>query len=461
MSLEGLVTDDLNLPNVQTLRHISSNGQHTYESVSIAPKGVACCLMGAADRRPNGTKRQMFVDTPREGMPAIIHHKRKRWICKACGKTTYEDLDWAEGGRSMTGRMGEWLFKQSIKRSFSAVAADAGIDAGTVTAVFEERAAPAVKAIRLKTPRVLGLDEKHIFGGFRAVMGDVEQRTMFWMLPARTPQALARFFAKIPNREKVEVVVVDMYRGYPALIREWFPDASIVIDKFHITQYATMAMDRARAALRKGMDRPERVKMLRRRWTLLKRRENWQTKHHATFRKIKDQYPELAEIYEWKERACQIWDAENRRDAEMAYMKWLRDLPDRFRTFFKKFTTAMKNWGREIFNYFDHRYTNAYVERLNGMVDDANRIGRGYSYRVLFFKTMLQHGVPKKRPKRLIKTADILDGIDFKRLMTHIYGFGILAMFCEGLWKALTKKFHHRAVPLSTLSDRFRDPSVW
>lgn len=35
MSFEGLVTDSLNLPGLKTLRHVSSNGQHTFESISI------------------------------------------------------------------------------------------------------------------------------------------------------------------------------------------------------------------------------------------------------------------------------------------------------------------------------------------------------------------------------------------------------------------------------------------
>jgi transposase len=414
--------------------------------------------------RPNGTKRQVLVDTPREGLPAVIHHTRKRWSCAECKIVSYEALPWAEVGRKMTARTGAWILAQATARSFTAVANDCGLDPRTVADVFEERAKPAVLAIKAKTPRVLGLDEKHIFGGFRAVMGDVEQRTMFWMLPARTPQALATFFEKIPDRERVEVVTVDMYHGYPKLLQEWFPGATVVIDKFHITQYATMGMDRARASLRGGMDKPERVRMLRRRWTLLKRRRNWETKHHATFNKIKEQYPELAEIYEWKERACAIWDLTDRREAEQAYLAWLDELPGQYRTFFKRFTTAMKNWGPQIFNYFDHRYTNAYIERLNGMVDDANRIGRGYSYRVLFFKTMLQHGVPKRRPRRLNKSAELLDGIVPQGLTGSIFGLDRLGILIGALaragWRLWRDRGYH-GVPLSTLSDSFRDGSRW
>lgn len=68
MSLEGLVTDSLNLPGIKTLRHVSSNGQHTFESVSTDPDGPPCCTV--PELSPNGTKRLVFIDTPREGRPA-------------------------------------------------------------------------------------------------------------------------------------------------------------------------------------------------------------------------------------------------------------------------------------------------------------------------------------------------------------------------------------------------------
>lgn len=36
----------------------------------------------------------------------------------------------------------------------------------------------------------------------------------------------------------------------------------------------------------------------------------------------------------------------------------------------------MGNWREEIFAYFDHRYTNATTEALNGVIKTVNRTGR-------------------------------------------------------------------------------------
>jgi transposase len=456
LTLEGIVSDNLNLPNLKTLKHVSSNGQHTYLSQSVEPVGTPCCLLWEAMRFPNGFKSQQFIDTPREGRPAIIHHKRRRWGCEACGKTTYEDLPWAEPGRGITARCADWLFRQAIGRSFTAVSNELGVDARTVAEVFQDHAIPAVKEIRRQTPRVLGLDEKHIFDGFRAVLGNVEQRTMFWMLPARNEETLSRFFDTIPDRHVVEVVTIDMFHGYRRLLPKFFPEAVLVIDKFHITRYATMAIDLARAAMRQEQTKEARIRLMHQRFTLLRRRHKWKDRDPARFEKIKAVYPDLADLFEWKERACDIFDQPYTRDqAERAYIAWRSELPGRHARFFRKFTTAMTNWGREIFNYFDHRYTNAYIERLNGMVDDANRIGRGYSYRVLFLKTMLQHGVPKRRAKKIIRSKDVLDGVIYEFMGDRETIEEMLAPYLDE--EALIT---HGPL-LATLSERFRTRHVW
>jgi hypothetical protein len=38
------------------------------------------------------------------------------------------------------------------------------------------------------------------------------------------------------------------------------------------------------------------------------------------------------------------------------------------------------NWDTEIFAYFKHRATNAYVEGLNSVIRKTYRLGRGYSF---------------------------------------------------------------------------------
>ena len=51
-----------------------------------------------------------------------------------------------------------------------------------------------------------------------------------------------------------------------------------------------------------------------------------------------------------------------------------------------------KRWRKLVFNYFDHRYTNGYVEAVNGLLDEISRAGRGYDLETLRAKALFKYG---------------------------------------------------------------------
>lgn len=67
---------------------------------------------------------------------------------------------------------------------------------------------------------------------------DVESRCIFEILLDRRKACLSNYFYSYPRRvrEKVEFVITDMYSPYIDLARKVFPNAKIIIDKFHIVQ---------------------------------------------------------------------------------------------------------------------------------------------------------------------------------------------------------------------------------
>ncbi|WP_137602686.1 transposase [Paucilactobacillus nenjiangensis] len=64
-------------------------------------------------------------------------------------------------------------------------------------------------------------------------------------------QYLSQFSLK--NRQKVEIVVMDMNAGYQAPIRELFPNAIIVVDRFHIVQLAMKAVQSERIKIQREL----------------------------------------------------------------------------------------------------------------------------------------------------------------------------------------------------------------
>ena len=65
---------------------------------------------------------------------------------------------------------------------------------------------------------------------------------------------------------------------------------------------------------------------------------------------------------------------------------------------FKEFVDTVENWRTEIFNYFDHNYTNAVTEALNAVCKEIAVVGRGYTFDVLRAKIL--YGTKATKPPK-------------------------------------------------------------
>lgn len=109
------------------------------------------------------------------------------------------------------------------------------------------------KTVRFETPEWLGIDEIYLLGKHRCVIANVARRTLIDMLPNRTKELVARYLHALPNRERVEYVVMDMWQPYHDLVRELLPQARIVVDKFHVVRMANQCLEAVRKELRRGL----------------------------------------------------------------------------------------------------------------------------------------------------------------------------------------------------------------
>ncbi|MDF7809684.1 transposase, partial [Pontiellaceae bacterium B12219] len=85
-------------------------------------------------------------------------------------------------------------------------------------------------------PEVLGIDE-HFFSkrkGYVTTFCDLKKHRVFELAMGRTHNALEPFLRSLKGRERVKVVCIDLSSSYRAIVREYFPNARIVSDRFHV-----------------------------------------------------------------------------------------------------------------------------------------------------------------------------------------------------------------------------------
>lgn len=109
-----------------------------------------------------------------------------------------------------------------------------------------------------------------------------------------------------------------------------------------------------------------------------------------------DNDPLLKDGWETKEAFHAIWSATDRATAEKAFDDWRAAIPASVAAEFGAAAATVENWRPYIFNFFDHRFTNAYTESLNRITKDFNRVGRGYKFDRIRAKILLRKPITSK-----------------------------------------------------------------
>jgi transposase len=276
----------------------------------------------------------------------------------------------------MTRRLLDYIEKESLLRPFCEVAPEVGLSPKTVRQIFRARVAVCERTATSTAPRVLGIDGVYIERKERAILTDIEKGSIIDIWGSIKTDPLAASLHHLPNFDQIEVVVMDMAKSLKSAVKQALPNAIIVVDRYHIQRMANEALDHVRKRLRSGMQRRGgqltmcKSSLLRKHRGQLKKNEEIELERWFTNK------PDLQMAYQLKEEFFEIWRSSSKATARERYRQWLDQVPLGLSKDFKPLITAMQNWGEYIFNYFDHRCTNAFTESTNRRIKDIQREAR-------------------------------------------------------------------------------------
>ncbi|MBK9070465.1 MAG: ISL3 family transposase [Myxococcales bacterium] len=91
---------------------------------------------------------------------------------------------------------------------------------------------------------MLGIDE-HFFSrkhGFATTLVDLQTHRVFDVVQGRSEAALRPYLTRLAGKERTAVVLMDLAESYRSLVRQHFPRALIVADRFHVIRLVNHAM---------------------------------------------------------------------------------------------------------------------------------------------------------------------------------------------------------------------------
>lgn len=391
--------------NLQIVEFLEDEHDLQFKVEFPAPEFCTAC--GAIGQSIRFSKKlTKYVDLPIRGKRTVLWGMRRRYKCKTCNKVFSPALlDFDEKHR-MTKRCHAYVIKHAMTSTNSAVARDLGVDESVVRRALRDYCAEQEAGYRPMLPRVLGIDELLVGGEYRCVLINLEETTIIDVLPNRKKIVIHNYISNMRGRDRVQIVCQDMFHPYKDVSLELFPNATVIVDKFHVVRYANDAMDQIRKRIKRGLTAPQKRTLKGDRKLMLMRRRDLDVWAHLKINTWFDQFPELGTAYNLKEGFYSIWNSKTHHAARHAYVEWRQRIPAEQEKDWKVVTTMMTNWGEYIFNYFKfipQRYTNALTESINRYLRDVNRNARGLSFEMFRAKIMftLEHKVKPPETKRL------------------------------------------------------------
>lgn len=390
-------------------RRFDEDGRMIIIATADLPEPETCPNCGGSVIYKHGTRSYQYVDTPMHGKAVAIEIERRRYRCPACGTVITPELPDLDDKRIATKRLVSYVQDRCFNATFNAIANETGLLLNTVKSITLDYAQWLETNRSRITPRILGIDEVMIGGEYRAVMTNLEMKTIYDIQEKRTLASLTKFFQAINDRDSIEWIAADMWGPYKSLFAAQAPQAKFVIDKFHVVRMASDALEQIRKSLQKTLSQEEALLIKKNiRWSLLKGKNKRTDSDWELIEHIRQYHPRLAIAFDLKEAFYAIYDNDTRQDAEKAFQEWEQSIPLEYKKEFGGVAKTVNNHHQDIFNYFDCPITNAYTEAFNGLLQVVNRMGRGYSYEVL--RAKLMYSKVAMQSGQIVGTRDVHKG---------------------------------------------------
>ena len=363
----------LEIPDIiVTNRKKDDRNIYLYAEMKLKMQVCPNCKMET--KRVHGYRQQQIKDVPMLNRNLIIKLKRRRYYCPYCGKTFYEKLSFLKRYQRITLRLMAKIM-DDYKREYStkSIAELNGVSSATAIRVLDMISYPLPRL-----PDVIGIDEFKGNAGkrkFQCILTNPKKRKVLDIMPSKNSEELYAYFLKFPisERNNVKYIVMDMSNQFHQIMKDCFPNAQIIIDKFHVCRHVTWALENVRKVEQKKFPDYRRKYFKKSRWIMLKRSKKLTSEDHMQLENMIKLSPRLGEAYWLKENFYEFMDSKNVDDAKKNLGEWNLWIGHLKLEEFTKCFEMIQRWQHHIFRAFSIGYTNGFTEGCNNKIKVLKR----------------------------------------------------------------------------------------
>lgn len=345
------------------------------------PKLEVCPKCATPSQSTYDHRTIQIKDSPIRGHGALLHIRKRRLWCKPCQKPFSEPIPGVQKGKRHTERFVSslhWACEtfvdlKRVKRAYRCS------NWFIYHAYYKHLERKRLEKLNYPWPKIIGIDE-HAFRKnknsgrteFASMIVDHVHKRVREITYGKTTAELKDQLAYIPGRENVQYATLDLCDPFKNFVREFFPQATLVADKFHVLRLISPALLKKRYEI-SGTRADLKAKKL-----LLMSAHRLSYFERLAIHQFLERYPQMHELYQWKERLHGFYRIKGFDRACTALTSMTDAMAHSILPEIKTLRRTLIKWRNEILNYFKTGLTNARTEGFNNRAKVVKRMGYGY-----------------------------------------------------------------------------------
>ncbi len=305
-----------------------------------------------------------------------------KWRCLDCGRYFRQRFAGILERQRASEAYQKMIFRQHLDGiNRSRLGRREGIGAATVERYFRRGLQRQFREwYSPRCPQVLGIDE-HFFThrkGDATTLCDLQRHKVYDVVLGRSELSLQAYFQGLEGKTEVRVVCMDLASNYRALARQYFPNARIVADRFHVLRIVNHHFLACWRELDPVGSKNRGLLSLMRR-----HRHRLSGEQQARLAAYLAGHPALELIYRFKQRLCYLLLKKHRtrRQCESLVPRFLRAVYELRQAGLAQLVQlghTLASWSEEIVAMLRFTRNNGIIEVFHNKMELINRQPLGF-----------------------------------------------------------------------------------
>lgn len=359
-------------------------------------KRLACPVCALADQGIHDRQKRDWRHLDFFQYEAWLHAEVPRIACSGCAKTTQMQVPWAREGSGFTALFEALALSLCQDLPVRQAAELLRCTDKQLWRRIEHYVGAARKLDDMSEVKIVGIDETSLRKGqnYITVVHDLEKKRLLFACEGRDHQTVVDFAADLKahggDPKQIKHVCQDMSAAFAKGVGQALPQAQISYDRFHIVAMANKAMDEVRQeetrtqpkAVKQALGDNDRKLLKSLTWGMRRNPDGWSVKQTNAMHWLQHSTLKSARAWRLKMALRTVYaNAVEHNDearAKVELSSWLSWATRCRLEPFKKLAKTLKGqFDGVVRGMLDNR-SNAYVEGMNGLLQQAKRAARGF-----------------------------------------------------------------------------------